>query len=56
LRMVYMMNLEQNREHLCIHLVVLKEKLPLEKRGGLEYIDLRFEKVYLKRSEDPSEE
>lgn len=30
--------------------IVLKEKLPLEERRNLEYIDLRFEKVYIKRS------
>jgi len=30
--------------------IVLKEKIPLEQRGNLEYIDLRFEKVYIKRS------
>lgn len=29
--------------------IVLKEKIPFEKRGNLEYIDLRFEKVYIKR-------
>jgi len=27
--------------------LVLKEKIPLEKRGNLEYIDLRFEKIYI---------
>jgi len=30
--------------------ILLKEKLPLEERGSLEYIDLRFEKIYIKRS------
>lgn len=30
--------------------ILLKEKLPLEERGNLEYIDLRFEKIYFKRS------
>lgn len=27
--------------------ILLKEKIPLEKRGNLEYIDLRFEKIYI---------
>lgn len=27
--------------------LVLKEKVPLEERGNLEYIDLRFDKVYI---------
>lgn len=36
--------------------ILLKEKLPPEERGNLEYVDLRFEKVYIKRLEDPSEE
>lgn len=30
--------------------IVLKEKIPFEKRENLEYIDLRFDKVYIKRS------
>ncbi|MBU2545273.1 FtsQ-type POTRA domain-containing protein [Patescibacteria group bacterium] len=30
--------------------ILLKEKLPPEERGSLEYIDLRFEKIYIKRS------
>jgi len=36
--------------------ILLKEKLPLGERKSLEYIDLRFEKVYIKRLENPSEE
>ena len=36
--------------------ILLREKLPLRERKSLEYIDLRFEKVYIKRLEDPSEE
>ncbi len=30
--------------------ILLKEKLPVNERGSLEYIDLRFKKVYFKRS------
>jgi len=36
--------------------ILLKEKFPLKERGNLEYIDLRFEKIYTKRLENPSEE
>ena len=30
--------------------IILKEKIPFEERENLEYIDLRFERVYIKRS------
>lgn len=30
--------------------ILLKEKLPIEERTNLEYVDLRFEKIYFKRS------
>jgi cell division protein FtsQ len=30
--------------------IILKEKIPSEERDNLEYIDLRFDKVYIKRS------